>query len=370
MYKIVQMVPALGWGGAQVFCIQLCNQLAEYKDYHVTLISMYDYDAQKHLPLSMLDNRVKFITLGKKHGIDVSMFKKIYNTLKEIQPDVVHTHLHSGYYCFYAYKRLKYSFKKIHTLHNLAKEDAPLHGRKMFKYFFKRNIIVPVSISEEVHKSAVKEYGNCIKTLINNGSNPVKQTSAFEETKQKINRLKKNNDTKVLLNVARISKQKNQRLLIECMRQTEQKNINAIAIILGDFVSADKSLYDELIAKKPANVYLLGKVTNVSDYLLNADAFVLTSLFEGLPISLLEALSAGAIPICTPVGGIKNIVTKDIGFLSNDISTEAYLHAMNNFLNTNNMELNRIKQNGKRLYEEEFSMKSCAAKYDALYHAS
>ena len=66
MYKIVQMVPALGWGGAQVFCIQLCNQLAEYPDYNVTLISMYDYNAEKHLPLSMLDKRIKFITLGKK----------------------------------------------------------------------------------------------------------------------------------------------------------------------------------------------------------------------------------------------------------------------------------------------------------------
>ncbi len=367
MYKIVQMVPALGWGGAQVFCIQLCNQLTQNPGYDVTLISMYDYNAEKHLPLSMLDKKVRFITLGKKHGIDISMFKKIYKALKEIKPDVVHTHLHAGYYCFYAYKKLKYPFKKIHTLHNLAKEDAPLHGRKMFKYFFKRNIIHPVTISEEVYKSAVKEYGTFIKTLINNGSNPVKPTSAFAETKKKIDQLKKDSNTKVLLNVARISKQKNQQLLIECMHQLKQKNINALAIILGDYT--DKNIYDNLIASKPDNVYFLGKVDNVSDYLLNADAFVLTSLFEGLPISLLEALSAGVTPVCTPVGGIKNIVTKDIGFLSNDITSIAYLKALEDYLTANNTELNRIKENGKRLYEDEFSMRSCAEKYDALYHA-
>jgi glycosyltransferase involved in cell wall biosynthesis len=369
MYKIVQMVPALGWGGAQVFCIQLCNQLATYPGYSVTLISMYDYDAEKHLPLAMLDKKIKFITLGKKHGIDFSMFKKIYKALKEIQPDVVHTHLHSGYYCFYAYKKLKYPFKKIHTLHNLAKEDAPLHGRKMYKYFFKKNIIHPVTISEEVHKSAVKEYGKNIKTLINNGSNPVSPTSAFESVKEKINALKKDASTKILLNVARISRQKNQALLIECMRRLEQKNANAVAIILGDYVTDDKSIYEELIAKKPGNVHLLGKVTNVNDYLLNADAFVLTSIFEGLPIALLEALSAGVVPVCTPVGGIINIVTKNIGFLSNDVSADAYVQALEQYLNTNNTELNRIKENCKRLYAQEFSMQSCAAKYDALYHA-
>ena len=47
MYKIVQMVPALGWGGAQVFCIQLCNELAKNPGYEVTLISMYHHDARK-----------------------------------------------------------------------------------------------------------------------------------------------------------------------------------------------------------------------------------------------------------------------------------------------------------------------------------
>ncbi|HEY2726417.1 MAG TPA: glycosyltransferase family 4 protein [Parafilimonas sp.] len=369
MYKIVQIVPALGWGGAQVFCMQLCNQLAQYPGYNVTLISLYNYNAEKHLPLSMLDKKVKFISLDKKPGIDVSIFKKVYKVLKDIKPDVVHTHLHAGYYCFFAYYKLKYPFKKIHTLHNLAKEDAPLHGRKLYKYCFKRDIIHPVTISEEVYKSAVAEYGSFIKTLINNGSNPVLPTNAFTSIKEKIHTLKKDASTKILLNVARITRQKNQQLLIECMQKLQEKNVNAIAIVLGDYVPVDKNIYDELIAKKPANVHFLGKVSNVSDYLLQADAFVLTSTFEGLPISLLEALSAGAAPICTPVGGIKNIVTEDIGFLSADVSVNAYTKTLEDYFNTNNTELNRIKQNGQRLYEQEFSMQSCAAKYDVLYHA-
>ena len=368
MYKIVQMVPALGWGGAQVFCIQLCNELAKYPGYDVTLISMYTHDAQKHLPLSMLDKKVKFISLGKKQGIDVKMFSKIYKTLKDIKPDVVHTHLHSGYYCFYAYLKLKYPFKKVHTLHNLAKQDAPPHGRKMFKYFFRKHIIEAVTISDEVHKSAVEEYGSFIKTLIYNGSDDVKPSAAFNETADKINGIKKDKNTKVLLNVARITKQKNQKLLLDVMRTVQDQNV--IAIILGDYVADDKSVYDELVANKPNNVYLLGKVTNVSDYLLCADAFVLTSTFEGLPISLLEALSAGAIPVCTPVGGIINIVTKDIGFLSDNVSVDAFKVALQSYLNADEPTIDRLKTNGKELYNKEFSMKTCAAKYDALYHSA
>lgn len=368
MYKIVQMVPALGWGGAQVFCIQLCNEFAKKDGYEVTLISMYHHDPQKHLPLSMLNEKVKFITLGKKPGIDPSMFLKIYKTLKNIRPDVVHTHLHAGYYCFYTYLRLKYSYKKVHTLHNLAKQDAPPHGRKMFKYFFKRNIIEAVTISEEVHKSALEEYGAYIKTFIPNGSDQVKPTAALQETTQKINSLKKDSHTKVLLNVARITKQKNQKLLLDVMRNLTDENV--IAVILGDYVADDKTIYDELIANKPPNVYFLGKVANVSDYYLNADAFVLTSIFEGLPISLLEALSAGVVPICTPVGGIINTVTKDIGFLSDDTSEASFLQALKNYLHSDEAIIQTLKSNGKALYNKEYSMKSCADKYNALYHSA
>jgi glycosyltransferase involved in cell wall biosynthesis len=346
----------------------LCDELAKYPGYEVTLISMYKHDAKKHLPLSMLDEKVKFISLGKKSGIDLKMFSRIYKTLKEIKPDVVHTHLHAGYYCFYAYLKLKYPFKKVHTLHNLAKQDAPPHGRKMFKYFFRKHIIEAVTISDEVYKSAIEEYGSFIKTLIYNGSDDVKPTVLFDETKEKINTLKKDASTKVLLNVARITKQKNQKLLLDVMRAFETQNV--IAIILGDYVANDKIIYDELIANKPNNVYFLGKVTNVSDYLLCADAFVLTSTFEGMPISLLEALSAGAIPVCTPVGGIINIVTKNIGFLSNEVSIDAFSKVLQSYMDADDATIQSLKNNGKELYNKEFSMKTCAAKYNALYHSA
>ena len=175
-----------------------------------------------------------------------------------------------------------------------------------------------------------------------------------------------NADTRVLLNVARITKQKNQKLLLEVMH--ELTNQNVIAVILGDYVADDKSIWDELMANKPANVHFLGKVSNVSDYYLCADAFLLTSIFEGLPISLLEALSAGVVPVCTAVGGVTSIVTKDIGFLS-EVNKESFLKAVLSYLNADNATLQVLKNNGIELYNNEFSMKSCALKYDTLYRS-
>jgi glycosyltransferase involved in cell wall biosynthesis len=368
-FKIVQMLPALGWGGAQVFCLQLCNELAKHPDYDVTLVSMYHYDQDNHLPLDMLSKQVKFVTIGKRKGIDPRVSLRIYKTLKRLDPDVVHTHLHAVYYCFLAYLFIKDNiFNKIHTLHNLVKHDAPWYGRLALKIFFKKSIMQPVSISDEVHKSALYEYTNCNIIQINNGSYQVKPSPAFEKVKTVIQQLKKNNTTKVIVNVARITKQKNQQLLIECMKILERDDENVIALIVGGYLEENKKLYDELTRYKPGNVHFIGKVTNVGDYLLNADAFLLPSLYEGLPISLLEAMSAGVVPICTPVGGILNIVKPDIGFLSKDLSTESYLAAIKAFLHSDSATIEKLKANCRAVYKNEFSMESCVAKYDKLYH--
>lgn len=363
----MQVVPALGWGGAQVFCIQLCNELVQREGYEVTLVSMYHHKPEKHLPLSLLDKRVTFISLGKKPALDPTMFFKLWKTMKQLKPDVVHTHLHAGYYCFLGYKRIKRAFRKIHTFHNLVKQDSPWMGRQAFKYFFGKRIIVPVSISEEVFKGAIEEYGAPIEALIPNGSDPVKPSPKFEETKTNIDDLKKDDNTKVLVNVARISAQKNQQLLLRCMNLLQKEGENVIALVVGDYVADDKKIYDGLIAMKPSNVHFTGKVNNVADYLLHADAFVLSSTFEGLPIALLEALSAGATPVCTAVGGLKDVVMPEIGYLSDTVSEDSYLSALQTFLSASDEELADKRKAGKELFEKNYSMKTCASRYDALY---
>ena len=75
-------------------------------------------------------------------------------------------------------------------------------------------------------------------------------------------------------------------------------------------------------------VVFLGARSDVSDLLLAADAFVLSSKSEGLPMVLLEAMAAGVPCVATAVGGIPNLFGNDRGLLVPPRDPPALANAM------------------------------------------
>lgn len=356
--KIIQFIPNLNSGGAERFVVDLSNSLANnQKVYLFTLLDINEHGFYKS---DLLEN-VEVISLNKKLGVNLLLPFKIFFKLRKIKPDIVNTHLSSIFYLFLCYFALKKTFF-FHTIHNDARKEAPTKFDYFIRLFlFKSKLVSPITISDESSGGFQSFYG-LDSHQINNGR-------YIDFNKQYINNslfvdFKKTPNTKILLSVGRIVKAKNQIMLANAFNILISKGYDISLLIIGNIRDKEIAAKIKLINN---DIHLLGQVSNPLDYIANANVFCLSSLYEGMPISLIECFGVGTIPICTPVGGIKDMIDDGKnGFLSDDISLESYVVALEKYLSLNEDEINKMKNHSKKEYQN-YSMKTCANKYKLVY---
>lgn len=126
------------------------------------------------------------------------------------------------------------------------------------------------------------------------------QSSLEKANEPILEKYKKLVDGKPLfINIGRLSFQKGQWFLIRSFKEVTRKHKDAILFILGEghLKSELKELINDLNLEN--NVFLIGTQENVYPFLKNSKCFILTSLFEGFPFTLIETLLMGVPVIST-----------------------------------------------------------------------
>jgi L-malate glycosyltransferase len=119
-----------------------------------------------------------------------------------------------------------------------------------------------------------------------------------------------------LIFVGRLSETKRPHIFIDIIRLLKEKFPNINAVIAGDGPEKDHILKLIKSHNLESNIQLLGQVDHVETWLLRSKVFVLTSRWEGVSISMLEAMACGSVPIVSNVGDLKDIIKNDInGYL-------------------------------------------------------
>lgn len=163
-----------------------------------------------------------------------------------------------------------------------------------------------------------------------------------------------------LLFVGRFARQKGLDLLLEAARRCTDPGV--VIHVVGE---ADDS-YDPTANGVPANVRLLGWATrsDLTAYLMVADALVMPSRWEGMPMIALEAMRAGLPIIANDIELMRDIVTPDTGILIN--ANDA--HAFAALLSTLDSErLRELGEGARRAFEARFSVDQQIDAFDRLY---
>ena len=158
-------------------------------------------------------------------------------------------------------------------------------------------------------------------------------------------------DTPVVLTVARLDEQKGHRYLLEAAAQVPQARF----VLAGDGPLRASLEAQARSLGLEQRIQFWGYRSDIPDLLAGCDVFVLPSLYEGLPLSILEAMSAGKPVIATQIGGTAEAVIPDeTGLLVPPADPTALAAAIRKLLDDQPF-ARRLALAGQARVEREFS---------------
>lgn len=295
--KIMQVIPAFRLAGAEVMCENLCIAL---KNAGETVIAVSLYSEKTAITDRLEKAGVRIEYLDKKLGFDPSIIFKLVRLFKREKPDVVHTHIYASKYGLIA-AVLAGIEKKVHTVHTVAQKEQGNLGKKVNSFMYKHFDVVPVALSQEVRKSISDVYGLCedsVPTIFNG----IDLSKCLTKTNYKVNKIFE------ILHIGRFMQVKNHEILIRAFADFVKRHPSSKLQLLGEgeLFTRMQDLAQTLgVADK---VDFLGLQSNVYPYLHDADVFCLPSEYEGVPMTLIEAMGTSLPIIAGNVGGIPDML--------------------------------------------------------------
>lgn len=315
--KVIQVIPNLCMGGAETMCETLTLELIK-QGVDVKIVSLYDYQTPITQRLSRAGVEIEF--LNKKGGMDLSIIKKLKNIFIRENPDVVHSHLGAQKYAMIAAKKARIP-SRVHTVHSVADKELSRIDKILAKRFYKKHGVVPVALSEMVQETVKNVYKLPLDLvpIIVNGINLSKC-------------LKKSDysfgDTIKVLHIGRFSPEKNHKGLIDAFEIFHKVFPNTTLNLVGDGNTLEETKEYALEKGLKDAVCFLGMKDNVYEYINQADIFVLSSLYEGMPMTLIEAMGTGVPIVATNVGGVPNMLTNEKNALLTSVNAEEIAKAL------------------------------------------
>ena len=296
--KIMQVIPYFCFGGAEIMCENLTYALKNAGQ-EVVVVSLY----AERTPIArrMEKAGIRIVYLDKKLGLDLSMVPKLVRVMRQEGPDVVHTHLDVIKYATAA-ARLSGVKKCVHTVHSLADREAEGRIQKIINgTYFRKAWSVPVALTPEVQASVSDFYGLPPERIpvIYNG---IDLSRCIPKTTYETG------ETVTILHVGRFDVPKNHAGLLEAFRLLRETHPECHLRLVGD---GDLRLRMEALAKEKGisdAVEFCGMQSNVYPYLHDADIFTLPSIYEGNPMTIIEAMGTGLPIVASRVGGIPDMI--------------------------------------------------------------
>lgn len=312
---------------------------------------------------------IDFIALNRKryHRFSLKIIINLYRLMKKKHIHVVRTHKYRAS----LYGRIAAWLAGvpviITSVHGNYRKDLRLERRIANKIMSKITDKI-VAVSESIKKDIVKhDKINPSKiVVIHNGVDILRfnPENIFLNVRGELSI----NDNDVVVGfVGRLVPAKGLQYLIEAISiiQLKVENIKLLIVGEGSLIYSLKNKARELGIKE--SVIFTGKRRDIPEVLSCIDIFVMPSVAEGLPNSLLEAMAMGKPIVATTVGGIPEIIENEInGLIISPEDPESLASAIKFFIGNKGL-AEKLGQAAKEFVLRKYSIKAIAVQWECLY---
>jgi len=349
--RVARIITRLNIGGPSIQAIGLTRDLTE-AGYETCLIHGHlgegEGDMTRLRPISA-DRAVYIEALVRPVSPfkDVRAFWRIYKTLLQWKPDIVHTHQAKagtlGRLAALAYNSTPKRVGKarlIHTYHGHVFEGyfrpAVTRVFLMIERWLARHTDVLIAVSPEIGNDLLSTYGIAHSQQVRivplgfnlDGLLALSHTDRVAARQ----RLSIAEDAIVVTTVGRLTAIKHHAAFIDMAARLQQKSSRFVFLIAGDGELRSDLERQASDRRVDRSLRFMGWQGDLEQLYAATDIFVLTSRNEGTPVALIEAMAAGLATVSTDVGGVRDVITSpNLGTVVRAGDTSALVEAVAEF---------------------------------------
>ena len=315
--KILHLVSGDLWAGAEAVVYELVRGLMQQPEIELGAVFLNNGRLARQvealgLPVHILDERILSV---------IVLVRGLRRIVRSWSPDIIHSHRYKENLLAYLASRGTGTVKLVATQHGMpeaAYGSQTLKARLRTAFFFHllscrfdRTVVV----SHEMQQNLMSSYGFRPEhlTVIPNGISV--PDGNLSEKNQRI----------IIGSAGRLFPVKGYELLVEIAARVVQELNEADFVLAGD--GPQRADLEKAIARRglQQRFKLLGHVDDIASFYRGLDVYINTSVHEGMPMSILEAMGHGLPVIVPKVGGFPEIVENDRqGYLIAERSPQAF----------------------------------------------
>lgn len=376
-HHVLHLIDTLEMGGAQKILYQLAVKASN--DFKVTVAAWchpgpyVDMLREKGIAVEVFMMKRRSILLLPLFIFDsIRIVARLSMYVRKNSIDIIHSQLPESHILAVLVSAIT-GCKAVVTVQNNNimpfNRSAPVRNRlrkSAMNFFFSKADMV-LAVGNDVKKNVEKDmnYSGNLKIVYN--AIDYDRFTVTYDTQQLKKNLGLSKKSKVILCIGRLVPQKGQNYLIDAASRLIGRYPTLKILLLGD-----GPLEAELKAKTEAlrlgkNINFLGLRSDVPELLSLCDIFILPSIYEGLPLVVLEAMAASRPVIATNVEGTRELVSDGVeGLLVSPKSADHLAEAIDNLL-SNPDAAQAMGNNGRKKVYNTFRLEQMVASTEAIY---